>query len=65
MRNEQLRKQHIEAFAKLSLSERLSWSFMQHRFLSGFMNVKAKQINKNIRRNGKLYSREPNLVQDN
>ncbi len=55
MKNTQLQKRHIQSFADLSLSDRLSWSFSQNQFFSGFMDNEAKQISKNIRKNGKKY----------
>ncbi len=58
----QLRKHHIKAFSKLSLSERLSWIFAQRQFLSRFMDREARQINRKIRRNGKKYFKDANLA---
>lgn len=55
MKSDQLRKHHIESFAKLNIYDRLFWAFSQNRFLSQFMNTEAKNINKNIRKNGKKY----------
>ncbi len=55
MKNNQLQKRHIQSFADLSLYDRLSWSFSQSRFFSGFMDNKVKQISKNTRKNGKKY----------
>lgn len=55
MKSIQLRKQHIKVFSKLSLDERLSWSFSQNNFLSRFMNAEAKKLNEFIRKNGKKY----------
>lgn len=55
MKSSQLRKQHVQSFDKLSLSDRLSWAFSQNHFLSHFMSDRAKKINKIIRRNGKKY----------
>lgn len=57
MKSDRLRKHHIESFAKLSIYDRLFWAFSQNRFLSQFMNTEAKDINKNIRKNGKKYFR--------
>jgi hypothetical protein len=55
MQNKQLRKQHIQSFARLTLSERLTWVLTQHRFLAQFMNPEAKQVSRNIKRHGKKY----------
>lgn len=55
MQSEELRKQHIKSFAKLSLSERLSWAFAQGEFLARFMDAKARRLNRKLRRNGKQY----------
>jgi hypothetical protein len=62
MQSDQLRNHHIRSFSKLSLSERLTWIFTQHQFLSQFMDPKAKLINRNIRRHDKKYFRDSNLV---
>lgn len=63
MANEQeIRKHHIQSFAKLTLSERLSWAFEQNLFLGRFLDGDAKRINKKIRRNGKKYFGKPNLA---
>lgn len=58
MRSDELRKQHLKSFTKLSLSERLSWSLGHARFLAQFMSPKAKRINKKIRRHGKKYFKQ-------
>jgi hypothetical protein len=55
MKSNQLRKQHIKSFSKLSLYDRLSWAFSQNHFLAHFMNDEAKKLNKLIRKNGKKY----------
>lgn len=55
MNSRQLQKHHLRAFARLSLSERLSRSFSHYHFLSRFMNAAAREINKQIRKDGKKY----------
>jgi len=55
MQSHQLRKKHIQSFAKLPLSERLSWAFEQSQFFAQFMDPEAKRINKKLRRNEKKY----------
>lgn len=64
MRPDKLREHHIQSFAKLSLSERLSWAFAQYQFLTQFMDAKAKYINQNIRRHGKKYFNPSNLAKN-
>jgi len=55
MKSNDLQKQHFKSFAKLSLSERISWALGQGWFLAGFMDEKAKRINRKLRRDGKKY----------
>lgn len=55
MQSEELQKQHLRSFAKLSLSKRLSWALGQGCFFARFMDSKAKEINRKLRRNGKRY----------
>ena len=65
MESKELREKHIRTFARLSLSERLSWAFTQNTFLRRFLNTKTKRINKLLRRNGKKYFQASNLAQNN
>jgi hypothetical protein len=62
MQSDKLRKQHIQSFGKLSLTERLSWAFRQNKFLAQFRDAKAKRLNKAIRRNGKKYFESSDLA---
>ena len=55
MQSKELQTQHMKSFAKLSLSKRLSWAFAQGEFFARFMDSKAKQVNRKLRRNGKRY----------
>ena len=55
MKSTQLRAQHLKYFAKLPLSERLSWALGQGWFFAGFMDEKARRINRKLRRDGKKY----------
>jgi len=55
MQSKQLRKQHIQSFAKLTLSERLSWVLAHNQFLAQFMDSEAKRTNRKIRCHGKKY----------
>lgn len=57
-----LRKQHIQSFSRLTISERLAWSFIQNQILASFRDSKARRIAKNIRRYGKRYFTAPNLA---
>jgi hypothetical protein len=62
MKSEQIRKHHIESFAKLSLSKRLAWAFSQEQFLDRFMNAESAKVNRKLRRNGKKYFSGYNLA---
>jgi len=57
----QIRRQHIAAFLKLDLTERLSWALSQGQFLARFMDAKAKRTNRLVRQNGKKYFKKTNL----
>ena len=46
IQSEQLRKEHIESFARLSLSERFTWVFRHGQFLADFMDSEAQRIKK-------------------
>lgn len=61
MNSGQLRKQHLQSFNKLTLTQRLNWAFSQHRFFTQFMDASAKKLNKNLRRYGKKYFAGTNL----
>jgi hypothetical protein len=62
MQSAEMRKNHIRAFQKLSITERLSWAFGHYAFCAGFMDKKAKKINKIIRKRGKKYFKHPDLA---
>jgi hypothetical protein len=62
MQSKQLIIHHLNSFSKLSLADRLAWAFDHHRFLSRFMDAKAKQLNRIIRRNGKKYFTRPDMA---
>ena len=55
MQSEELREQHLKSFAKLSLTRRLFWALGQGWFFAGFMDAKARRINRKLRRDGKKY----------
>lgn len=55
MQSSELRRNHIVAFRKLSIAERLSWAFSHYAFCTGFMDKEARRINKIIRKRGKKY----------
>lgn len=61
MNSSQLRRQHLQSFNKLTLTQRLNWAFSQHRFLAQFMDENAKKLNRNLRRYGKKYFTGANL----
>lgn len=55
MTSNQLRKRHIQTFSKLTLSERLFWSFTQGQFFSRFSDARARGIRKKLRQGTKRY----------
>ncbi len=55
MRSSEIRKHHIASFAKLPLSERLSRAFAHGEFFVRFMDSKAREISRKLRRKGKRY----------
>lgn len=55
MQSAELRKHHIQSFAKLTLSERFTWVLSHQQFLAQFMDSEAKRTNRKIRRHGKKY----------
>jgi len=55
MNSSELRKKHFESFAKLSISQRLSWAFNHSQFFRRFMDSEARALNKKFRRQGKKY----------
>ena len=49
------RTEQIRAFSKLSLTDRLNWSFSQAQFFQRFMDEKSRRLRKEMHRNGKKY----------
>lgn len=61
MDSRRMRRQHITAFLRLGLTERLFWALSQGQFLARFMDAKAKRTSRLLRQNGKRYFRKTNL----